>query len=173
MLENKIVNPVVNESVKNAFGIFCKYGKIKNPGVVSQYLFEKGYDFGLDYNVLEKFSEPENPHVMDLFRNNGDLSILSDATLNRLMFEIKIRLNLPKYEMMERFYNKEISFDDSQLFKNACGVLRRNILCELLLRAENGRAKVECYYSNLANKDANEYFEYLDSVIDDNARELK
>lgn len=147
-----------NSSVKNAFHIFCKSGKIENPEVVSEYLFEKGFEYGLDFEVLDRFSEPENPNAMRVFKSNGDLSVLSTATLNRLMFEIKIRINIPENDLSERFYNKEISFDNSQLFKNACGTLRRAIFNELMSRIEKQQENNEKYISRCVERDTYDYF---------------
>ena len=145
-------------SVKNAFAIFCKSGKIENPEVVSEYLFEKGFEYGLDFEVLDRFSEPENSNAMRVFKSNGDLSVLSTTTLNRLMFEIKIRINIPENDLSERFYNKEISFDNSQLFKNACGTLRRAIFNELMSRIEKQQDTRETYISRWNERAIYDYF---------------
>ena len=147
-----------NSSVKNAFAIFCKCGKIEKPEVVSEYLFEKGFEYGLDFDVLDKFSKPEDLIAMSTFESTGDLSVLSKETLNRLMFEIKIRVNMPENNLIERFYNKEISFDNSQLFKNACGTLRRAIFNELMSRIEKQQENNEKLFSRWVERDTYDYF---------------
>ena len=148
----------INASVKNAFAVFCKCGKIEKPEVVSEYLFEKGFEYGLDFDVLDKFSKPEDPIAMSIFESTGNLSVLSKETLNRLMFEIKIRVNMPENNLTERFYNKEISFDNSQLFKNACGTLRKAIFNELMFRIEKQQDTRETCISRWAQRAMYDYF---------------
>lgn len=173
-MERKLIEMYpINEEVKTAFERFCKYGKITNPEIVSQYLVEKGGDFGLSYEMLDKCAKPEDPNIMELFKNTGNLLLLSDETLNRLLFEIKIRTDLPKHEVTERYYNKEISFYNSQLFKNACGLLRNEILNTLFSRINRDYSNIDSYYAALANRDANEYFTEQEFMLDEEIRKLK